>query len=146
MDMIDRLVSVLGRLDRNPDSAVVKEVNEVVEAKMAQFGWEACDEEPGVLLPKRNGKPCMTPQAKKDIIWSELEMRRKGPLEAAFPLENGHNLMHLFSGKAPRTQVVVDWWEESKAQKKCSIASEAMERKDAYYAPAIDKTFERDRY
>jgi len=146
MDMIDRLVSVLGLLDKNPDSAVVKEVTQVVADKMKQFGWEECDEEPGVLIPKKNGKNCMTPQALKDITWSELEMRRKGPLEAAFPLENGNNLMHLFQGKAPRTQVVVDWWEDSKAQKKCGIASEAMERKDAYYAPNIDKTFERDRY
>jgi len=144
MDMVDRLASVLGLFDRDPNSATVKQVKENVQLKAKQFGWEKCDEEVGVLIPKRNGKPCLTPQALRDIEWSELEMIRKGPLEAAFPLENGRNLLHLFEGKAPRTEVVVEWWEETKAlggeHAKC------LERIPAYIAPAVDKKFERDRY
>jgi len=144
MDMIDRLVSVLGLFDTDPNSPVVKQVKEDVTSKAKQFGWEDCDEEPGVLIPKKNGKICMTPQARKDIEWSELEMIRKGPLEAAYPLENGRNLLHLFSGKAPRTEVVVEWWEETKALG--GKHAECLERKPAYFAPQISKTFERDRY
>jgi len=147
MDMIDRLVSVLGLMDKDPDSETVKDVMVDIEKKQAAFGWEDCDEEPGVLIPKKNGKFCMTPQAKKDIIWSELEMRRKGPLEAGFPLENGHNLMHLFEGKAPRTTVVVEWWEESLKHKIGDVdVADARARKPAYIAPEITKAFERDRY
>jgi len=144
MDMVDRLGSVLGLFDTDPDSAVVKQVKEDVDRKAKQFGWEACDEEPGVLIPKKNGKICITPQARKDIEWSELEMIRKGPLEAAYPLENGRNLLYLFEGKAPRTEVLVEWWEETKALG--GAHAKCLERIPAYKAPAIDKAFERDRY
>jgi len=144
MDMIDRLASVIGLFDTDPKSAVVAKVKEDVTMYAKQFGWEDCDEEAGVLIPKRNGKICMTPQARKDIEASELEMIRKGPLEAAYPLENGRNLLYLFQNKAPRTEVLVEWWEEKKAlggeHAKC------LERIPAYFAPEINKTFERDRY
>jgi len=143
MDMIDRLGSVLGMFD-TPDSAVVQQVKEDVDRKAKQFGWETCDEEPGVLIPKKNGKICITPQAYKDIVWSELEMIRKGPLEAAYPLENGRNLLYLFEGKAPRTEVLVEWWEETKALG--GVHAKCLERIPAYKAPLIEKAFERDRY
>jgi hypothetical protein len=40
--------------------------------------------------------------------------------------------------------VVVEWWEETKALG--GKHAECLERKPAYFAPQINKTFERDRY
>jgi hypothetical protein len=146
MDMIDRLVHLIG-LEDNSDGAQYAAAKKDVDEKAAKFGWEHCDEEVGVLIPKRNGKPCLTPIAYKDIIASELEMRRKGPLECAFPFENGKNLAYLLEGKLPRTDVVVEWWEESKAHKMLwgNLADELVPR-PAYISPVVNKTFERDLY
>merc|ERR1719310_2325786 len=138
--MVDRLGSVLGLYDTDPNSPTVAKVKEEVARKAKQFGWEDCDEEPGTLVPKKNGKICLTPQARKDIEWSELEMIRKGPLEAAFPLEHGRDLLHLFDGKAPRTLVVAEWWEETKASG--MLKCPRLERIPAYIAPDISKTFD----
>jgi len=143
-DGYDRPIgSLLGFYD-NSNGAQEAEVRKTVAEKAKKFGWETCDEEPGVLLPKRNGKLCITPQGLEDIVWSELEMIRKGPFECAFPQENGRNVVHMLEGKLPRSERLVEWWEETKAlggeHAKC------LERKPAYLAPAVTKTYERDTY
>jgi hypothetical protein len=143
MDMIDRIGSLLGFYD-NSNGAQEAEVRKTVAEKAKKFGWETCDEEPGVLLPKRNGKICITPQGLEDIVWSELEMIRKGPFECAFPQENGRNVAYMLEGKLPRSERLVEWWEETKAlggeHAKC------LERKPAYIAPKVTKVYERDTY
>jgi len=148
MDMIDRIGSLLGFYDES-NGKQEADVRKLVDEKAKKFGWERCDEEPGVVLPKKNGKLCLTPQGLKDVVWSELEMIRKGPFECAFPLENGRNVVHLLDGKLPRSERLVEWWEESKALGKGSPLFEhahAMERKPAYFAPKVTKKYERDMY
>merc|ERR1712216_714151 len=113
-DMIDRIGSLLGFYDES-NGKQEADVRKLVDEKAKKFGWERCDEEPGVVLPKKNGKLCLTPQGLKDVVWSELEMIRKGPFECAFPLENGRNVVHLLDGKLPRSERLVEWWEEAKA-------------------------------
>jgi hypothetical protein len=144
MDMVDRLVSVLGLNDKS-NGVEYATAEKKVDEKAKKLGWKVCDEEVGVLIPRKNGKPCLTPTAYKDIVWSELEMVRKGPLECAFPLENGKNLSYLLEGKLPRTDVLVEWWEDTKASQG-GDHDRCMERKAAYIAPMVNKTFERDMY
>jgi len=146
MDMVDRLGSVLGLYDTSngaEEAAMTKHVMEMSK----KLGWEECDEKPGEVIPRSaNGKPCLTPQAKKDIIWSQLEMKRKGPMECAFPLENGKNLSYLLEGKLPRTDVLVEWWEDVKAHPDGAEYAKQLERKPAYIAPAVTRKYERDSY
>jgi len=145
MDMIDRLGSVLG-LYAPPDGSEERAMEAHVRDKAAKFGWEFCDDEPGVVIPRKNGKPCLTPQTFADIVGSELEMSRKGPLECAFPLENGKNVVYLLEGKMPRTDVLVEWWEDTKAHPIGAEHAKQCERKPAYIAPVVTKQYERDQY
>merc|ERR1711934_136113 len=145
MDMIDRLASLLGLFDES-NGEQQRQMEKHVEDKAKQLGWGVCDEEPGVVIPRMNGKPCLTPQAKSDIVWSELEMVRKGPLECAFPLENGKNVSYMLEGKMPRTDVLVEWWEDTKAHPVGAEHAKCMERKPAYIAPVVTKKYDRDMY
>jgi hypothetical protein len=146
MDMIGWLASLLGLYDTS-NGQEQTQMEAFVEDKAKKLGWEKCEEEPGVVIPRRNGKPCLTPQAKNDIVWSELEMARKGPLECAFPLENGKNVGYMLEGKLTRTDILVEWWEDTKAHPelgKDHVAS--IQRKPAYLAPVVTKKYERDMY